>query len=51
MLMDFYPDIQVIVRDGTERRVVSTGELLPFAFMPRVRAPDGKAHLSVLPTA
>jgi cytidine deaminase len=51
MLLDFYPDIRVIVRDGNERRVIGTGELLPFAFMPRVRAPDGKANLSVLPTA
>lgn len=36
MLLDYYPDIKVIVRDGEELRVVGTTDLLPFAFRPMV---------------
>ena len=32
MMFDFYPDIQVIVRDGSELRVVGMTDLLPFAY-------------------
>jgi len=32
MMFDFYPDIEVIVRDGSELRVMGMKDLLPFAY-------------------
>jgi cytidine deaminase len=32
MMFDFYPDIQVIVRVGSEQKLVGVGELLPYAY-------------------
>lgn len=31
-IFDYYPDIEVIVRDGTELKVVGINDLLPHAF-------------------
>jgi cytidine deaminase len=33
MLLDYYPDIEVIIKDGEELRVAGTKELLPFAYV------------------
>jgi hypothetical protein len=33
MMMDYYPDIRVIVNDGKELRTAGLEELLPFAFV------------------
>jgi cytidine deaminase len=33
MLLDYYPDIEVIIKDGEELRLAGTKELLPFAYV------------------
>ncbi|KAH8816573.1 putative cytidine deaminase [Xylogone sp. PMI_703] len=35
MLMDYYPDISVIIKDGDELRTATVYELLPFAYTTR----------------
>jgi cytidine deaminase len=35
MLLDYYPDIRVIVKDGEELKTVGTLDLLPFAYIHR----------------
>lgn len=35
MMFDYYPDIQVIIKDGEELRTASMQELLPFAYVNR----------------
>ena len=32
MMIDYYPDIKVIVRDGEDLMTVDVSELLPFAY-------------------
>jgi hypothetical protein len=33
-MADYYPKIEVIVKDGEEVKVVSIAELLPYAWVP-----------------
>jgi cytidine deaminase len=35
MMLDYYPDIQVIIKDGDELRTAGIPELLPFGYIPR----------------
>lgn len=37
MMSDYYPDIQVIVKDGQELKTAGIPELLPFAYVPVTR--------------
>lgn len=41
MLFDYYPEIEVIVKDGEELRTVGMAELLPFAYNTRKWSPAG----------
>jgi hypothetical protein len=35
-MADYYPKIEVIVKDGDNLKVVGITELLPFAWVPRI---------------
>ena len=39
LLFDYYPDIQVIIKDGEELRIATIPELLPFGYVARKFAP------------
>jgi cytidine deaminase len=39
LLFDYYPDIQVIIKDGEELRTAGVPELLPFGYISRKFAP------------
>ena len=41
MLFDYYPEMEVIIKDGEELRTAAIFELLPFAYNPRKYSPAG----------